>query len=96
MKIKGYVIENAGIAKKLAEQKGNESLKAKIQSLLQLEACKGAKAGYLAEERIAKLRTVYLLKPTITWELVKVESGDGYKPAVAAKHLPELKQRTVH
>lgn len=96
MKIKGNVIEHKSISKKLAEQKGNESLRAKIQSLLELEACKEAKAGYLAEERIAKLRTHYVLKPTITWELVKVESTDGYQPAAAEKHLPEFKQRVIH
>lgn len=93
MKIKGRIIEHPSISKKLSEQKGNESLRAKVQSLLQLEACQDAKKGYLAESRIAKLFSNYTLKPTIVWDLVK---NDETVQPVAKRNLPEHKDRVVH
>ena len=73
MKIQGKIIENSSIAKNLNSQKMNESLRAKIQNLLTLKPFAETKEVYVSEQRIAKMRTNYSLRPVVTWELAQNE-----------------------
>ena len=73
-------------------QKMNESLRAKIQNLLTLKPFAETKEVYVSEQRIAKMRTNYSLRPVVTWELAQNE--DDFVKVQEGKSI--IKEETLH